>query len=53
MQKVREAALLALGDLQPAGSPLSDDEPRGLMLSSRTNGGRNLPPYYLVHFLLC
>lgn len=22
------------------------------MLSSRTNGGRNLPPYYLVHFLL-
>lgn len=52
MQKVREAALRALGDLQPAGSPLSDDEPRGLMLSSRTNGGRNLPPYYLVHFLL-
>lgn len=52
MQKVREEALRALGDLQPAGSQLSGDEPRGLMLSSRTNGGRTLPPYYLVHFLL-
>jgi hypothetical protein len=52
MQKVCEAALEALGDLRPAGLPLSGDESRGLMLSSRTNGGRNLPPYYLVHFFL-
>jgi hypothetical protein len=52
MQKVREATLKALADLIPAGTPLSSDEPRGLMLSSRTNGGRNLPPYYLVYFLL-
>jgi hypothetical protein len=52
MQKVREGALKALADLKPAGAPLSSDEPRGLMLSSRTNGGRNLPPYYLVYFLL-
>jgi hypothetical protein len=52
IQRIREAALKALGDLRPAGSPMSNDEPRGLMLSSRTNGGRNLPPYYLVYFLL-
>lgn len=53
MQKVRESALAALGnDLRPAGPPLSGDEPKGLMLSSRTNGGRSLPAYYLVYFLL-
>jgi len=52
MQEVREAACKALGDIRPAGPPISGDEARGLMLSSRTNGGRNLPPYYLVHFVL-
>ncbi len=52
MQRVREAALKALGELQPARTLKSDTEGRGLMLSSRTNGGRTLPEYYLVYFLL-
>lgn len=50
--RVREAALKVLEDLEPAGSPRSDAEGRGLMLSARTDGGRSLPPYYLVYFLL-
>lgn len=31
---------------------LSWEEQKGLFLSSRTNAGRSLPPYYLVYFLL-
>jgi hypothetical protein len=50
--RVREAALKALGVLESAGAPRSDLEGRGLMLSARTDGGRSLPPYYLVYFLL-
>jgi hypothetical protein len=50
--RVREAVLNALEDLEPAGAPRSDVEGRGLMLSARTNGGRSLPAYYLVYFLL-
>ena len=50
--RVREVALKALEELPPAGPPQSDAEGRGLMLSSRTNGGRGLPAYYLVYFLL-
>jgi hypothetical protein len=49
---VRDAALKALGELDPAGAPRSDEEGRGIILSARTNGGRSLPPYYLVYFLL-
>ena len=49
---IRDAALKALKDLESAGAPRSDAEGRGLMLSARTNGGRSLPPYYLVYFLL-
>lgn len=52
MQRVREAALKALGALEPAGAPKSQAEGKGLILSSRTDGGRDLPPYYLVYFLL-
>lgn len=52
MQRIREAALKAVGALEPAGAPKSDRESKGLFLSSRTNGGRDLPPYYLVYFLL-
>jgi len=52
LEGVREAALKALGEVEPAGSPKSDVEARGLMLSSSTNGGRSLPEYYLVYFLL-
>lgn len=52
MKQVREAALRALDQVEPAGSPESDDESQGLFLSSRTDAGRSLPPYYLVYFLL-
>ncbi len=52
LQRVHEAALKALGELEPAGAPKSEIEMRGLMLSSRTEGGRTLPEYYLVYFLL-
>ncbi len=52
IQHVRDAAARAIGELEPAGSPKSQIEARGLFLSSRTNGGRDLPPYYLVYFLL-
>lgn len=49
--RAREVALRLLADLPPAGSPRSDVEGRGLMLSSRTSASRRLPPYYLVYFL--
>src|SRR3990172_12954532 len=52
MERVRETALRALGELEPPGAPKSQAEAKGLILSSRTNGGRDLPPYYLVYFLL-
>ena len=52
IQQVRDATLKAIGALEPAGPPRSEAEPKGLFLSSRTNGGRDLPPYYLVYFLL-
>lgn len=52
MQKVRDATQKAIGELEPAGPPRSEAEPKGLFLSSRTHGGRDLPPYYLVYFLL-
>jgi hypothetical protein len=52
LQRVRTAVLKALRALEPAGALKSDTEARGLMLSSRTNGGRTLPEYYLVYFLL-
>lgn len=42
----------ALQELEPAGPPRSPEEARGLMLSTRTEAGRSLPPYYLVYFLL-
>ncbi len=48
----REAARKALGPLLPAGDPRNFEQSRCLMLSSRTNAGRELPPYYLVYFLL-
>ena len=52
LQRIREAALKALGEVEPEGAPKSDIEAIGLMLSSRTNGGRTLPEHYLVYFLL-
>ncbi len=52
LEAVREKALHALKDVQPAGPPRSSEESKALMLSSRTDGGRSLPEYYLVYFLL-
>ena len=49
---VREAALVAMGDVVPAGPPVSDDESKSFLLSSWTKAGRGLPPYYLLYFLL-
>jgi hypothetical protein len=49
---IRDAAFAALQEVQPAGAPQSDAEGKGLLLSARTSGGSNLPPYYLVYFLL-
>lgn len=49
---VREAAIAALGDVVPAGPPVSDDESKSFLLSSWTKAGRDLPPYYLLYFLL-
>lgn len=51
MTAVRDAARQALAAIEPAG-PAADGEARALMLASRTDGGRDLPPYYLVYFLL-
>lgn len=52
LDHARKAALAALGDIKPAGPPQDDDESHALMMASRTNEGRDLPPYYLVYFLL-
>ena len=49
---IRQKALAALAEVPPAGSPSSDAESTALMLSARTDGGRSLPEYYLVYFLL-
>lgn len=51
-EKVRVAARLALGEIVPAEIPLSKPDLKGLMFSCETEGGRELPPYYLVYFLL-
>lgn len=52
MVSIREAALAAMSDVVPAGPPVSDDESKSFLLSSWTKAGRDLPPYYLVYFLL-
>jgi hypothetical protein len=52
LEAVRKKAIHALKEVQPAGPPRSADEGNALFLSSRTDGGRSLPPYYLIYFLL-
>ncbi len=52
LEEVREAARQALGEVAPSGLPLSKQETRDLMFSSATEGSGDLPPYYLVYFLL-
>nr|WP_156516777.1 hypothetical protein [Paraburkholderia caribensis] len=49
---IRLRARKAIGELSPAGSPRSQAELNGALLSSRTAASRSLPPYYLVYFLL-
>jgi hypothetical protein len=51
LETVRAAVRRALADFEPAGPPRSSAESEGLLFSSRTLGGRHLPPYYLVYFL--
>lgn len=52
LERVRKKALDALKDVMPAGPPRSSAESKALMLAARTDGGRSLPEYYLVYFLL-
>lgn len=50
---IRELVTNVFNEIEPAGSPRSDAEGKGLMLyASGTIAGRDLPAYYLVYFLL-
>ncbi|UTA81226.1 hypothetical protein J4377_07090 [Halomonas sp. XH26] len=49
---LRRKVVRALGEIEPAGPPQSENEPKALLLSSTTRGSKLLPPYYLVYFLL-
>ncbi len=51
LEAIREKALRAIGPLKPLDSSTEHD-PKTLFLARRTNAGRELPPYYLVYFLL-
>lgn len=51
IEKIKDRASKALFPLQPAGPSTTWDE-KFWLTASRTNAGRNLPPYYLVYFLL-
>lgn len=51
LEAVREKALRAIRPLKPLDSSTEHD-PKTLFLARRTNAGRELPPYYLVYFLL-
>lgn len=51
LEAIREKALRAIRPLKPLDSSTEHD-PKTLFLARRTNAGRELPPYYLVYFLL-
>lgn len=51
LEAVREKALRAIRPLKPLDSSTQHD-PKSLFLARRTDAGRDLPPYYLVYFLL-
>lgn len=51
LETIREAARLALGPVIPATSQSHADH-HFLFDAQRTEAGRELPPYYLVYFLL-
>lgn len=51
LERVRAAAERAIAPIRPTGE--STEAPHNLLFSAqRTDAGRNLPPYYLVYFLL-
>jgi len=52
LEKTRVAAREALGEIVPAKTPLSKTDLKGLMFSRPTEGGGDLPPYYMIYFLL-
>jgi hypothetical protein len=51
LEFVRERALRAIQPLKPLDS-FTQHDPKSLIFACRTNAGRELPPYYLVYFLL-
>ena len=51
LESVRQDALKALGPVIPSNSN-TQAEKNFLLISKRSSAGRNLPPYYLVYFLL-
>jgi hypothetical protein len=51
LEAIREKALRAIRPLKPLDSSTEHD-PKTLFLARRTTAGRELPPYYLVYFLL-
>jgi hypothetical protein len=51
LESVRQDALKALGPVIPSNSK-TQAEKNFLLISKRSSAGRNLPPYYLVYFLL-
>lgn len=51
LEAIREKALRAIRPLKPLDSSMAHD-PKTLFHARRTNAGRELPPSYLVYFLL-
>jgi hypothetical protein len=51
LEEVRDAARRAIAPIKPADSN-TRAEPKFLFTATRTEAGSNLPPYYLVYFLL-
>jgi hypothetical protein len=51
LEPVREAARRALGPVLPVGADTAADQ-HFLFNAKRTNAGHELPPYYLIYFLL-
>lgn len=51
LERVREAARRAISPVAPAGTTTKADK-NFLFTAKRTDAGRDLPPYYLVYFLL-
>ena len=50
LEAVRAAARRAISPIKPADSKTKADR-EFLFTATRTDAGKNLPPYYLVYFL--